>query len=70
MAYPINDHTGEALSDEDVTQAHYEKVCGAWSELRLIWADRSSTVAPTLRNQSSSVWPSVLNSALYGFSHP
>uniref|UniRef100_A0A7S3R311 Intron-binding protein aquarius n=1 Tax=Dunaliella tertiolecta TaxID=3047 RepID=A0A7S3R311_DUNTE len=27
MTFPINDHTGEALTDEDVTQAHYEKVC-------------------------------------------
>jgi len=26
MAFPINDHTGEALSDEEVTQAHYDKV--------------------------------------------
>jgi len=26
MTFPINDHTGEALSDEAVTQTHYEKV--------------------------------------------
>ena len=27
MAFPINDHTGDPSSDDDVTAAHYEKVC-------------------------------------------
>ncbi|GIL75166.1 hypothetical protein Vretimale_7780 [Volvox reticuliferus] len=27
MSFPINDHTGEPLTDDDVTTAHYEKVC-------------------------------------------
>ncbi|KAG2495214.1 hypothetical protein HYH03_006820 [Edaphochlamys debaryana] len=27
MAFPINDHTGEPLTDDDVNAAHYDKVC-------------------------------------------
>ncbi|GLI62109.1 hypothetical protein VaNZ11_004692 [Volvox africanus] len=27
IGFPINDHTGEPLTDDDVTAAHYEKVC-------------------------------------------
>ena len=26
MAFPINDHTGEMMTEEDVTSQHYEKV--------------------------------------------
>lgn len=26
MMFPIDDHTGDPVSDEDVTAAHYEKV--------------------------------------------
>jgi hypothetical protein len=29
MAFPINEHTGDALTDDDVTAAHYDKV-GVW----------------------------------------
>ncbi|PNW82948.1 hypothetical protein CHLRE_06g300750v5 [Chlamydomonas reinhardtii] len=27
MSFPINDHTGEPLTDDEVNAAHYEKVC-------------------------------------------
>lgn len=35
--FPIADHTGEALGEEEVVAAHYERVRMAWANCLFVW---------------------------------